>query len=341
MSTSVEEYPGSGRVDPARLDLSAIVAAARPVVLRGLCRDWPIVARARRSFTEFARAVSAFDNGTAVDVLHMRPEFDGVIGYNDALDGFNYTHFKVSVTDALARLAEYSRVEDVVPGLALQSAPIAACLPGLVDHLPLPCLPEAVAPRLWIGNRVTTPAHFDAFHNLAVVVCGRRRFTLFPADQVANLYIGPLDFAPTGAAITLARPDAPDFARFPRLREALAHAQVAELEAGDALYLPPLWWHQVESLEPLNALVNYWWLPRRTDGRPAMPALEALLHARLAFAALPASERRDWRALFDHYVFGEPEAVAHIPEDRRGVLGDLDDEAMARLRQRIRASLGG
>ena len=129
---------------------------------------------------------------------------------------------------------------DVYKRQALQSAQVAECMPGFVEGHPMPCLPATVQPRLWVGNRVTTPAHFDASRNLAVVVCGRRRFTLFPTEQVANLYIGPLDFAPTGAAITLARPDKPDFERHPRLREALANALVAELEPGDALYMPPL-----------------------------------------------------------------------------------------------------
>jgi hypothetical protein len=262
-----------------------------------------------------------------------------VVGYNAALDGFNYRHFKVGVTDALQRLAAYSRMQGPVPGLALQSALVSECLPGFLATHPMPCLPASVQPRLWAGNRVVTPAHFDASHNIAVVACGRRRFTLFPTDQVANLYIGPLDFAPTGAAITLARPDKPDFDHYPRLREALANALIAELEPGDALYMPPLWWHQVESLEPLNALVNYWWMPAQLEGRPTAPALGALLHARLAFAALPPAERQAWRTLFDHYVFGEGDPAAHIPEARRGALGELGPEALAALKERIRSGL--
>jgi len=337
MSNRIEEYAAGQPVDPAQFVLADAVDAARPLVLRGLCRDWPLVQAARRSHGDFARALAAFDNGATADVLHMPPETDGVVGYNQAIDGFNYRHFKVGVTEALQRLAAYSRVEGGVPGLALQSALIAECLPGFIDGHPMPCLPSSVRPRLWAGNRVTTPAHFDASHNLAVVVCGRRRFTLFPTEQVANLYVGPLDFAPTGAAITMARPDAPDFERFPRLRAALDNASVAELEPGDALYLPPLWWHQVQSLELLNALVNYWWMPTQADGQPPAAGLGALLHARLAFAGLPAEERRNWRTLFEHYVFANEDPAGHIPEARRGVLGELDADGLARLRERIRS----
>jgi len=339
MSRPILEFANGRPVDPDHFALDEAIAAAEPLVIRGLCGEWPLVRAARRSASDFAHALAALDNGAAVDVLRMAPEAGGVVSYNAAVDGFNYQRFKVSVTEALERLADYSRSSGPVPGLALQSASVPECLPGFCSSHPAPWLPASVQPRLWMGNRVTTPAHFDASHNLAIVACGKRRFTLFPIEQVANLYIGPLDFAPTGAAITMARPDQPDFERHPRLREALAHARVAELGPGDALYLPPLWWHQVESLESLNALVNYWWAPEQLQGRAPVPALGALLHARLAFAALPARERGNWRVLFDHYVFGEGDPAAHIPESRRGVLGDLDAESLVLLRERIRSGL--
>ena len=75
------------------------IAAAQPLVIRGLCREWPLVRAARRSQTDFAQALAALDSGVPVDVLHMPPEAGGVVGYNDALDGFNYRHFKVTATD--------------------------------------------------------------------------------------------------------------------------------------------------------------------------------------------------------------------------------------------------
>ena len=191
-------------------------------------------------------------------LLLMPPEAEGVVGYRGEAEAFNFEHHRASVTQALQRLLQFADAANA-PGIALQSAPIANCLPGLLGHHALPLLDASVPPRLWIGNRVTTPAHFDEYHNIACVVCGVRRFTLFPPEQVRNLYIGPLDFAPTGAAISMARLDRLDDPRYPRLQEAMAHAQVAELEPGDAIYIPPMWWHHVASLGRLNALVNYWW----------------------------------------------------------------------------------
>ena len=163
--------------------------------------------------------------------------------------------------------------------------------------------------------------------------------SLLPPAQVRNLYIGPLDFAPTGAAISMARLDRPDDPRFPRLRMALAQAQVAELQPGDAIYIPPLWWHHVESLQRINALVNYWWKPVLADGHAPDTALGCLMHCILAFRSLPSVERAAWRELLDYYVFGDEDPAAHLPAGRRGILGPLTPGQLAGFRASIRRYL--
>jgi hypothetical protein len=199
----------------------------------------------------------------------------------------------------------------------------------------VPFLAPHIQPRLWIGNRVVTPAHFDEYYNIACVVCGRREFTLFPPEQVKNLYVGPLDFAPTGAAISMARLDKPDDPRFPNLKEALAHARVAVLEPGDAIYIPPLWWHHVASLERLNALVNYWWKPVM-EGVPATHSARGfLLHGLLSMRWLSPAEKVAWRHLLDYYLFADDDPAAHIPADKRGVLGPLTPELAETLKQLV------
>lgn len=330
----VEEYSG----DPRAFDLAAVIARGRPLVIRGLVRDWPIVQLARQSDTAFAQRLAELDNGADVTTLLIAPEAEGIIGYTPDLDDFNYQHFKVPVTLGLQRLASYSQRERV-PGLVIQSVPIRECLPGLLADHTLPCLDSRIEPRLWLGNRTVTPTHFDSQHNVACVVCGTRRFTLFPPEQLPNLYVGPLDFAPTGAAISLTRLDRPDDPRYPRLEQALATAQVAELDEGDAIYIPPLWWHHVESLEQLNALVNYWWNTVGVPGYHTGHARAALFHCLLAFRALPAAERAAWRNLLDYYVFGDNDPAAHIPESRRGVLGPLTPEVVEDLKQGARQNL--
>ena len=159
--------------------------------------------------------------------------------------------------------------------------------------------PELARPRIWIGNRSEVSAHFDLSDNIACVVAGRRRFTLFPPDQVANLYVGPLDHTMAGQPASMVPLKAPDLERFPRFREALAAARTAELEPGDAIYIPTLWWHHVEALSAFNVLVNYWW---EDPSRFAGGAFEAMVHGIMAVSYLPPERRRAWRAMFDHYV---------------------------------------
>lgn len=334
MSTAIEEYHASG----GPLSLGDITGHDRPLVLRGLCSDWPLVRLAGKSDTAFAQQLASWDNGAEVNVLRLPPAEGGVLGFDAACERFNYERFQVSITQALQRLATYSR-QSQPPGLALQSALISACVPGFLDQHGLSLLDPAVQPRLWIGNRVTTPAHFDEYHNIACVVCGSRRFTLFPSAQVRNLYVGPLDFAPTGTAISMARLDQLDDPRFPRLREAMVHAQVAELLPGDAIYIPPMWWHHVASLQQINALVNYWWIPGIESGRATPSGLDGLLHCILSFKSLGQADRAAWRGLLDHYVFGEDDPAAHIPEHARGVLGPLTPERAEKLKEMIRRNL--
>ena len=202
------------------------------------------------------------------------------------------------------------------PALYVGSTTLDTCLPGFrAAERPAACGAREPLVSMWLGNRTRIAAHYDLPDNLACVVAGRRRFTLFPPDELANLYIGPLDFTPAGQAISLVDFAQPDLERFPRFAAgAGARAQVAELEPGDALFIPSLWWHHVEALDAFNVLVNYWWR--------AVAGLHGYADERAdAGAAEPcATCRRPARGLarlFDHYVFeADEDTAAHIPNAR-------------------------
>ena len=321
-------------VDPARF-CAEVASQYRPAVLRGVVGDWPAVAHGRKSAEAFCSYLGGFDNGKAVDVIRMPPSAHGRIFYNEALDGFNFTRDRGAISSVIRQLAREARFEKP-SAVVVQSAPIAECVPKFAAENRLAILDEAIAPRIWFGNAVVTPAHFDESHNVACVVAGHRRFTLFPPGQIANLYIGPLGYAPTGTPISLVNFRRPDLDRFPRFGEALRHAWTAELEPGDAIFIPALWWHHVESFDKVNALVNYWWREAHEPAGKANSALNSLLLAILDLRHLPAPQREAWRNIFDHYVFtaGE-EAGSHVPKARRGVLGEISPD----LAQQIRAFL--
>jgi hypothetical protein len=317
-----------------------IFARYRPAVLRGAVSNWPAVLAAQAAPTTLARYLAAFDSGEPVDAILMPPEAGGRIAYNETMDGFNFVRNRLPVSAILDQLARYAQFENP-PSVAVQSARVSDCLPGFAAANMPPVLDPAVAPRIWIGNRVTVPAHFDESQNLACVVAGTRRFTLFPPEQVANLYVGPLDFAPTGAAMSLAQLADPDYRKFPRLKDALAAASVAELGPGDALFIPTLWWHHVESLDSrLNVLVNYWWNGALGAVERTASGMDCLVHALLNVRPMPVELRQAWASLFDHYVFRASDAdLRHIPEHRRGVLAKLSPESAKRVRDLLIARL--
>jgi len=311
-----------------------VLAGGEPAVLRGLVADWPVVAAGRVSAAALLQYLRALDSGAVVDAIMTAPEERGRLFYRDGLDGFNFVRNRLPLTTVVEQALRYAG-HARAPAVAVQSAAVSQCLPDFAAANPLPEAHPSAEPRIWFGNAITTPTHLDEWFNIGCVAYGRRRFTLFPPEQIVNLYVGPLDYAPTGAPMSLVRLHQPDFERFPRFRAALAAARSAELGPGDALFIPPLWWHHVESLEPLNMLVNYWW---HASGAPlgSDSGYDSLRHAILNIRPLPAPARAAWRALFEHYVFGDPgEATGHIPTHRQGLLGPLPDDAAQLLREQI------
>jgi hypothetical protein len=309
-----------------------VIGSTQPAVLRGLVKTWPIVSAAARSSATVVEALRRFDNGTPVDAIMTPPEVAGRVFYNDEMTGFNFIRNRLPMGAVAEQVLRYSNFPNP-PAVAVQSALIRDCLPGFSAENRLTVLDDTVLPRIWLGNAITTPTHLDEWNNIGCVVAGRRRFTLFPPEQIANLYIGPIDFAPTGAPMSLVRLHAPDFVRFPRFRAALDAAFTAELAPGDAIYIPPLWWHHVESLEPFNVLINYWWHSVPGTAVGADSGFDTMLHAVLNVRTLPPATRAAWRALFEHYVFGDQtEVTAHIPSHRQGVLGRMSPADAARVR---------
>lgn len=313
-----------------------VLVRHQPVVLRGLVADWPLVRSAAQGTGPLASALEARATDQPVDAVLLAPQHRGRIFYGEGFQGFNHLRKPVTLREVLEQVQRYARF-DPAPAVAVQSAPVADCLPDFADDHPMPLLDAAVSPRLWLGTAITTPAHFDESANIACVVAGRRRFTLFAPEQVDNLYIGPIGNAPTGTPISLVDFDAPDLDRYPRFSLALEQAWQAELAPGDAIYIPPLWWHHVRSLAPLNLLVNYWWKPV-ADIPSAMPAL---LHTMLALGSLPAEQRRAWQHLFAHWVFqADADTSAHLPPPLLGVHGPWTPALREQVRAWLVAQLG-
>ena len=309
-------------------------SSSGPVVLRGLVAHWPMVAAARESMQAGVAYLHGFERADAPPVVATvaAPGSGGRVFYNDDLSGFNFRQEQIPLRTVLDTLLKYAERESA-PMIYVASTTLDTWLPGFRDENALPLEGRDPLASIWIGNRTRIAAHQDVPDNIACVVAGRRRVTLFPPDQLRNLYIGPLDFTPAGQAISLVDFASPDLERFPRFAEAMRHAQVAELAPGDAVLIPSMWWHHMEGLEPFNVLVNYWW--RDTPGWMDTP-MNVLMYALMTMRDLPPHEREIWKDVFRHYVFdADADTVAHIPEPARRLLAPLDEIRARELRARL------
>lgn len=312
----------------------ALQAPSGPTVLRGLVAHWPMVAAARESVQASVAYLHGFASADAPPVVATvaAPEVGGRVFYNDDLCGFNFRQEQVPLRAVLDTLLKYTGHASP-PMIYVASTTLDTWLPGFRGDNDLSLEGRDPLASIWIGNRSRIAAHQDVPDNIACVVAGRRRVTLFPPDQLRNLYIGPLDFTPAGQAISLVDFAAPDLKRFPRFAEAMRNAQVAELEPGDAVFIPSMWWHHMEGLESFNVLVNYWW--RDAPGWMDTP-MNVLMYALMTIRDLPQHEREIWKDVFRHYVFeADADTAGHIPEPARRVLSPLDDARARDLRARL------
>lgn len=207
--------------------LREAVAAGRPVVVNDFAVDWPAFRRwtPERLAERFGRR--------SVQVY-------------DASFGAPGRHYMGSIaTMSFAAFLEETQTRGRDLRMFLYN--LSRQLPELLDDV---CLPEV---GLRFSRRFvfsffgchgsTTPLHYDIdmAHVLHAVIRGRRRIRLFPPEASIALYRHPCTVRSYVDLDTL------DLRRFP----ALAHATGIEvvLEPGQALYMPPGWWHEFHYLE--------------------------------------------------------------------------------------------
>ena len=105
--------------------------------------------------------------------------------------------------------------------------------------------------NIWMGEKgVVSPCHYDGYHNIYVQIFGKKRFVL--AMPNASHTLQPFPFL---------HPSHAQCQNLLALVENNATNKVgvyeANLNPGDVLYIPPLWYHEVYTLET-SISVNGW-----------------------------------------------------------------------------------
>ncbi|MDP6198270.1 MAG: cupin-like domain-containing protein [Porticoccaceae bacterium] len=328
-------------VRPDQIPFDELFSTNKPVILRGLVSDWALVKEGQVSPSSAMDLLESQSNGKPVRAFVASPEAKARFFYNDNGTGFNYQSKLLDLGEVFNQIRQ-SKDDPDRSYYYMNSLTLDNCFPGLRQHNDLVFDHEIFADnkplsKVWVGTESIAAAHYDVPSNLACCVVGDRRFTLFPPEQIHNLYPGPLDPTPGGQAVSMVDLQNPDFERFPRIRQALDAAVVVDLKPGDAVYYPSMWWHQVEALSPFNIMINFWWLTVPAHmGNP----MDVVMHAMMSLRDRPESEKKAWREIFDYYIFGSPETPReHLPSAIHGALGELDNDKIRRLRALIKDKL--
>ena len=288
----------------------------QPAVLKGLLKSWPIVKEGKKSPDALIDYLKGFDKGAETRYLQAEAKVNGRFFYNEDLSGFNFETHLAGFIDVLDKI---NATDENEQSIYVSNASAKNFLPNVLKENNNDLLSHKLNPGIWIGNKITIAPHFDVPDNIACCISGKRRFTLFPPEQISNLYIGPIDNTPAGQPISLVEVNKPDYNKFPRYKEAIKNALVTELEPGDAIYIPSLWWHNVESLDKFNVLLTYF---HDTTPNAYGSGFDCLIHGLMSLRNLPEGKRKAWQSYFNHYLFSDiNESCNHIPEERLGILG--------------------
>jgi hypothetical protein len=328
-------------ITPQSIPFDELFSQNQPIILKGLVKDWPLVKAGKSSAEQVMAQLEQHYNKRPMLVYKAQPEIKARFGYNKTCTDFNFTSERSTIPAVFDKIRSQLsddehdylyinslRFDEAFPALD-KTNQLAFEHPEFKNNLPIS--------KIWLGTESVAAAHYDQPKNIACCVLGKRRFTLFPPDQINNLYPGPLSPTPGGQVVTLADLSKPDFNRFPRLEEALENAYVADLEPGDCLYYPSMWWHEVEAFDRFNAMVNYWWM----EAEPYLGSpMDALMHAMMSVRDRPAKEKAAWKALFNYYIFNDAQEVrAHLPPESHGALAPMDENQTRRLRSMLRNNL--
>lgn len=117
-----------------------------------------------------------------------------------------------------------------------------------------------IAMDLWIGSKsYTSNLHFDAVDNVNLQIYGSKSFILYP-PQISGFKCRSI-WSGTGHIST--------YKTYEDMRIGDASKQIdlercqhIVLNAGEMLYLPFSWWHEVKPLSEITVNLNYFWKAR-------------------------------------------------------------------------------
>jgi Cupin-like domain len=227
--TTIEKRPTPG----ADEFIERYVAACRPVVFTDVARDWPAMRRwspadlkARFGHLDVeVQAERSADPKYEENKLALRRTLRLATFVDQVLAGGATNDYYLTANNEMLRRPDFAPLLDDI-----------GTLPAFCDRAAL-----ATQSSFWFGPAGTvTPLHHDTLMLCHTQVVGRKRWRFVSPLQWPLVYNHSGVFSPVDV-------DAPDFVRHPAFREATVLEVI--VEAGETVFLPLGWWHQVGALD--------------------------------------------------------------------------------------------
>lgn len=233
---------------------------SKPVVLKGLSKDWTHAGLWTPEFLQ-----QRLNNKTMPVTCS-----DGNYDYHRDLDDWiDRSHEKIMAFDDI--VAQINSPTGSHQKWYVNQKSMAEQFPELAGDYSVPHLIEPeflLSTNLWFGSQGNKSAlHYDQPNNLLVQCYGSKTLILFPPEDFENLYPSPRlnHFSRVHVAD-------PDYTRHPKAKQ--TSPIKVTLQPGDTLYIPPFWWHEVNS-DTNSISVNFFW--RSYTHQLAVPAIQYVL----------------------------------------------------------------
>jgi len=271
----------TARREPApvpRVDRDALadhVAGGTPCVVVGGAADWP--ASRRWSVAYLTERVGAVPIRYKYSRSHLHPDFHAPsLAESFATRAGTLGELLAAITGGdPAERARYLFTGDEQWVLRRRDGKTTVHEPlgPLLDDIAIPSVvPSDRLYTIWAwfsGAGVRTWLHYDnnGCHNLNAQLTGAKTCLLYPPSELDRLDLFPI--GGDNPAVNCSRIDveqnAPD-----------AETAIAEIAAGDLLFIPAWWLHAFHHTGAFNSNVNVWWKPVQPTSNPVADRQERI-----------------------------------------------------------------
>lgn len=244
----------------AKTFLEEAVYANKPVKILGGMQDWTLykVLSSIKCQIEKCDYLSSLTYKLKVGYTVAKPELNGALRINNELKpNFSFSNKKVLFPEFMSHIKEYLWNQRLGT-LYMQATPIQNFTSYILPLKFLKGFSPASDPYYWIGSgNQFVGLHNDPQRNIMAMFTGKKNIILIPPTELHNIYPAPFDKRVGGVMPSLVDVFNPNLEKFPLYEKAMEKSLVFDLNPGEILYMPPLWWHAVQSVD-LNMSVNSW-----------------------------------------------------------------------------------